>query len=401
MLKLTLLGKPGIEYKGENVNGRFPAKARTLLYYLASRPQIHNRDQLAEWMWEGTADPRGSLRVALNAIRQQLGKGIFVPARQTVSINPDYEYILDVEDFDNYLRLAGKVIGAAERAHLRDAVALYRGDFLQDVAIDARYLEDEWLKPERARLQQMAVDAYGRLVKICREQGDYEAGINFAQTLLQIEPGLESAHRNLIHFYDLTGRRSLAIKQFDILEDALAEQFGVSPSDETFALYRQIIDPQPVKISEPLAKPEKPERPVPFLAPKLVPFFAGRDAELVDLYERLQLQGKRRLLGLVGPPGVGKTALAIELAHRLRQTFPDGVLWMDADKDDPMSVAERWANAYGYDVSRIPDLNARTAVLRDLLAEKQALIVCDDVTNAAKTRPFLPENCCCTILLTS
>ncbi|MEJ2749381.1 MAG: NB-ARC domain-containing protein, partial [Anaerolineae bacterium] len=98
---------------------------------------------------------------------------------------------------------------------------------------------------------------------------------------------------------------------------------------------------------------------------------------------------------------VGKTALAIELAHRLRETFPDGVLWMNADLDDPMSVAERWATAYSHDYSRISDLNERTAVLRDLLAEKQALIICDDVTNAARTRLFLPEKGRSTILLTS
>lgn len=400
-LKIFLLGDPQIEFQGVVVNGRLPAKACILLYYLASKPKTHDRRQLAELIWEGTANPRNSLRQELAKIIRLLGKDFVLATKNTLAINPDYAYMLDVEEFDNLILLADKVTGATQRAHLRDAITLFRGDFLQDVVVDNNYLYDEWLLPERERLRQDALAAYDRLLEVCRQQGDFEAGIRYALALLQLEPWRESAHRQLIRFYDLTGKRTLAMKQFDALENVLADEFGVSPSDETFALYRQIVDPQPVEVTEPLAGLEKPEKPVPFLAPKLVPHFAGRDAELIDLSERLHLQDKRRLLGLVGPPGVGKTTLAIELAHRLRETFPDGVLWMDADKDDPMSVAERWANAYGYDFSRIPDLQERTAVLRDLLSEKQALIVCDDVTNAAKTRPFLPENCRCTILLTS
>jgi DNA-binding SARP family transcriptional activator/shikimate kinase len=400
-LKLALLGKPKIEFEGEDVNGRLPVKARTLVYFLASNPQIHNRDQLAEWIWEGAANPRGNLRVALNVIRRHLGEDAVAATRDTLSINQNDNFMLDVEEFDNSLRLAGKAVGATERSHLRDAVELYQGDFLQDITIEGIYLNDEWLVPERERLRQQALAAYDRLVNICREQGDYNTGIQHVQTLLQLEPGLESAHRQLMRLYDLTGKRSLAIKQFDICADVLEKEFGVSPADETFVLYRQIVDPPAAEVTESLTPPEEVEKPVPFLAPKLAPFFSGRDEELVDLQEKLQPQATRRLVGLVGPPGVGKSALAIELAHRLRETFPDGVLWMNADLDDPMSVAERWATAYGHDYSRISDLNERTAVLRDLLAEKRALIICDDVTNVVRTRLFLPEKGQSTILLTS
>lgn len=399
-LKLSLLGSPRIEFNGKDVNGRLPIKARTLLYYLANNPQPHNRDQLAEWIWEGRTNPRGSLRVALTTIRGHLGKDFFAGGRDGLTINKNDNYMLDVEEFDNFIRLADKVTGATERAHLRDAVALFHGDFLQDFAIGSTYLYDEWLLPERERLRQQALAAYDRLVEICREQGDFEAGIRYALALLQLEPWRESAHRQLMRFYDLTGKRELAIKQFDTCADVVEREFGLSPTDETFALYWQIVDPQAVGVTEPLTAPEEAGSPSPFLVPKLVPYFSGRDAELVDLQEKLLPGEDRRLVGLVGPPGVGKSALAVELAHRLRNAFPDGVLWMHADLDDSMSVAERWANAYGYDFSRISDLKERTAVLRDLLSEKQALIICDDVTSAAKTRPFLPEGCC-TILLTS
>ncbi len=396
-LKLALLGKPKIEFEGEDVNGRLPVKARILFYYLANNPQTHDRGQLAEWMWNGAANPRGSLRVALKSIRNHLGGNIITATRGTVAINREHDYVLDVEEFDNLIQLAGKVVGATERAHLRDAIEIYRGDFLEDVIIDETFLYDEWLLLERERLRQQALAAYDRLVEMSREQGDYEAGIRYAQALLQVEPWRESAHRHLMWIYNHLGRRAHALNQFDLLEEVLAEKFDVSPTEESFALYRQIASGEVAE--EAATESEKPG--APFLAPKLAPFFSGRDAELADLQEKLLPQAKRRLIGLVGPPGVGKSALAIELAHRLRDAFPDGVLWMNADLDDPMSVAERWATAYDHDYSRISDLNERTAVLRDLLAEKRALIICDEVTNAAKTRPFLPEKGQSTILLTS
>ncbi|MEJ2749659.1 MAG: hypothetical protein P8183_17400, partial [Anaerolineae bacterium] len=75
-LKLALLGKPKIEFEGEDVNGRLPFKSRILFYYLASNPQTHNRGQLAEWIWNDATNPRGSLRVALKAIRDLLGENI-------------------------------------------------------------------------------------------------------------------------------------------------------------------------------------------------------------------------------------------------------------------------------------------------------------------------------------
>ena len=176
-LKLALLGNPQIELNGEDVNGRLPVKARILLYYLANNPQTQNRDQLAEWIWDGAANPRGNLRVALTALRNQLGKDIVTGGRDTLAINPNYNYVLDVEEFDNLIQLADKVVGATQRSHLRDAVELYQGDFLQDVIIDGEFLYDEWLVPERGRLQIQALTAFDRLVEICRQQGDYAAGI--------------------------------------------------------------------------------------------------------------------------------------------------------------------------------------------------------------------------------
>jgi tetratricopeptide (TPR) repeat protein len=138
----------------------------------------------------------------------------------------------------------------------------------------------------------------------------------------------------------------------------------------------------------------------PFLAPNRIPHFTGRVEELEELGSKLTQMGTRRVIALVGMGGIGKSAMTIELAHALRDVFPDGVLWANAANDDPKTVAERWANAYGFDFSRIPELDERAAVLRDLLQDKQVLIIFDDVISSTWVRLFIPDSDQCAVMLT-
>jgi tetratricopeptide (TPR) repeat protein/transcriptional regulator with XRE-family HTH domain len=106
--------------------------------------------------------------------------------------------------------------------------------------------------------------------------------------------------------------------------------------------------------------------------------------------------GRGRLLGLSGAPGVGKTTLAVRVAHLLRAQFPDGRLYVDLRglADCPMSPGEavnrllRWCRPSG---SVFPeDLEERAALLRSTLADRRALIVLDNAHTEAQVRPLLP-----------
>lgn len=142
-------------------------------------------------------------------------------------------------------------------------------------------------------------------------------------------------------------------------------------------------------------------RTAPFQAPALTPHFVGRYQELADLRQRLLDPQPPAIYALVGMGGVGKTTLVTHLAHTLRQHFADGVLWARVATTHPLDIAQSWAQAYGYDYSTLSDVESRGAALRGMLAEKQALLILDDVTNPQWVRALLPGSGSAVVLLTT
>ena len=117
----------------------------------------------------------------------------------------------------------------------------------------------------------------------------------------------------------------------------------------------------------------------------------GRKAEIHLVRQRLE---EAAVVTLLGPPGAGKSRLALAVAGELRDTFPDGVFWMDLSSvQDPADVPLALAQGL-----RLDDVTARTAQGRLLLAlrERQALLVLDNfeqVLPAAKDVAALAAAC--------
>ena len=143
------------------------------------------------------------------------------------------------------------------------------------------------------------------------------------------------------------------------------------------------------------------EHGAPFQAVPRPGVFVGREALLKHLSQQLTASTHERLYALVGMAGVGKTALAAELAYRLRFQFPDGVLWMRLDGSDPMSILQLFAIAYGQDVSPFGDIQSRSQAVRMLLAGKRALMVLDNAQFSEQIRSLLPPTGPCAVLVTT
>ena len=147
----------------------------------------------------------------------------------------------------------------------------------------------------------------------------------------------------------------------------------------------------------------------PFCLPPVARGFTGRAAELAEL-DRLAGNGFDAgpvISAICGAPGVGKTTLALQWAHRVRDRFPDGCLYVDLrgyDPDPPLPVADALAALLG---SLAPDepIPSDHAVLaarfRSRLAGRRVLVLLDNALCAEQVRPLLPGTGSCLVVVTS
>ena len=146
--------------------------------------------------------------------------------------------------------------------------------------------------------------------------------------------------------------------------------------------------------------PRQPEH-KPFQAIADIPNFVGREAELQQLKGMLLAGHQITLYSLEGMGGSGKTALAVHLAHQLRDEFPDGILWGQLDASDTMSILRGFAFAYGEDISGDNSVEGRSQIVRGLLADRKVLIILDDARDDEQVKPLLPPTGSCGVIVTT
>ena len=132
-LELRLLGSPEVWLAGQMITGFRSGKARALLYFLAVTGRAQPRSVLAGLFWGDVAESqaRRSLTMTLSNLRQLVGPYLLIN-RETIAIDPDSAYWLDVAAFDAGLAADPN---AAPLTPLQQAIDLYRGDFLEDVSL--------------------------------------------------------------------------------------------------------------------------------------------------------------------------------------------------------------------------------------------------------------------------
>lgn len=148
------------------------------------------------------------------------------------------------------------------------------------------------------------------------------------------------------------------------------------------------------------------------LLPPSVTDFTGRQTEVAAVLELLTAHGQAEQNAVVvsavaGKPGIGKTTLAVHVAHRLRHEFPDGQLYADLRgvqvcPPEPTEILARFLRALGLDGGSVPDgLEERTERYRMLLASRRVLVVLDNAAGEGQVRPLLPGGPTCGVIVTS
>ncbi|MGA6155732.1 ATP-binding protein [Stenotrophomonas sp. NPDC087984] len=149
----------------------------------------------------------------------------------------------------------------------------------------------------------------------------------------------------------------------------------------------------------------RPQRPLavgttavrPAQLPAAVADFTGRDDLVRELNDRLATPSERpAAIAIAGIGGIGKTALAVHLAHTARHHFPDGQLYVDlggagSSPADPETVLGAFLRSLGIPDAAIPDgTEERAALYRAALEGRRVLVLLDNAREAAQVRPLLP-----------
>jgi len=369
-------------------------KARDMLKLLALSPnQRLHREELLEMLWPEHAPQQAAhnLSQTLYTLRPKL-KALDASIRldfedECLNLKAPDGITSDVEDFEQAARsvlgYTGRITTQAT-ANCHEAILKYTGDLLPDDG------PSDLFYPRREQLRQMYIELLLLFAHYSLELKDYLPTIDALQKIIALDPAHEDAHMRLMRTFALNGQRQAAIRQYQILEEALRRELDVTPSPESTKIRDQILNGELVATRS-LVLPEWLVRPHHNL-PHIVSSFIGRDAEILQLRDLVQ---SHRLVTLTGAGGVGKTRLAFKVAEGLLENFQQGVYWVElASVSNPDMVASAVL-----DVFRLPEQTgcSETDLLLNFLRDRDLLLLldnCEHLLNGCNALVDLLLNAC-------
>jgi DNA-binding SARP family transcriptional activator/tetratricopeptide (TPR) repeat protein len=424
-LRVDVLGPLSVTRDGGPVEIR-GTLVRGLLGLLAVRAgEVVPLATIAAALW-GEQPPRtyrAQIHRAVNQVR-----GLLEPGRRPreagalVRLEPG-GYVLalaadrvDARWFRSLVDRAGQT-GESALTLLDEAVRCWRGPVLADATPTLR------AQPAVVAMERQRLSAVLRLAELAIDAGRPEVAAPHLRELAPAEPLHEGLHARLMLVLAAGGEQAAALRLYTGLRDRLVDELGVEPGPELRAAHLRVLRsaelPEPERAAaqparppaEPTA-PREPERPVPSQLPAGVRSFAGRRRHLAALDAHLASATPDRPpapVVVVGPAGVGKSALAVHWAHRVREHFPDGQLHIDLQGFhpsgtalDPGAVLRGFLQALGVPPHRVPpDVSGQVGLYRTVTAGRRLLIVLDNARDADHVRTLLPAVPGCLALITS
>jgi predicted ATPase len=355
-----------------------------LAYLLIESDHAHSREFLLGLLWPDlpTAAAQNNLRVTWAHLQKALGTSAFdeqphlIGDRLTLRFNLLSDYELDVARFrtlieDCRLHSHPDQDSCAECAtRLTQALELVRGEFMEGFSLGDCLQFDEWHLLQREHLRVQVTSALEQLTAFHERAGHLAEAERSVRRLLEYDPLNESAYRQLMRVLARADQRSAALDVYETCRRVLATELGLAPAVETVTLAEQIRTHAPFESHATHVD----------LPPVLTRFFGRQQesARLVDLLSRRTV----RLVTLAGPGGVGKTRLAIEVAHRMAGVFARDICLVElAGVADERSVDDAVAVAL-----RLPTNTGRssTGAILDYLRDKTMFLVLDNCEHLVK-----------------
>ena len=246
-LRVFLFGKFRVQFSNKEFNEISSSKAQELFcYLLLNRGRPHYREILASVLWENTSTVQSKqyLRRALWQLQSNLSKcnssqedTVLLIEGDWIQFNPIMPLWVDAISFEQSCNkcqgTTGQYLDNGDAQHLCEAIELYRGDLLEG------WFQD-WCLFERERFRQLLLKALDKLMLYYESNSKYETSIEYGIRILRYDRAREHTHRRLMRLYDLSGKRTDALRQYENCVSILDEELGVQPAQSTRELYEKI-----------------------------------------------------------------------------------------------------------------------------------------------------------------
>lgn len=355
-------------------------KAGVLLGFLALHPNKRfPREELAALLWPDAYSDRGrhNLRTALAILRKQLqvpgveGSPLLLAEREAVWLN-SAAFVTDVREFELLLAEAHATKEEGRTELLARAISLYQGDLLPG------YYED-FILLERQRLADGFQKALHELIRLLEKQEAFGQATEFAYRALAFDPLDESAQATLLQLLVAQGQKERALQRYQEIERLFQAQLQSPPPPSLQQLAAQIKKQLALSSAypSPVAKPlsmAAPSAPLHVNLPTYMTGFFGRQWEREQLLSWLGSGQNVRLVSITGPGGVGKTRLAVEVAHELVRGYAQQVAFVPlAELTQVTQAAEAVLTAL--QAARVPRLTPEEQLPRVLHGRSLLLIL--------------------------
>ncbi len=409
-MRFRVLGHLEIRRSERRLPPLRPRHARFLTRLLLSPNTLVSIGALAEALWDG-APPASAERQVQNVASQlrQAWLGAGVTEANEVIRTGRAGYSLDVDldriDLHVFRVLVAEASGLAETGDLpeavgklREALALWRAPAFAGVDSQVIQRNAVLINEERSA-------AWEECMRLELQIGLHGRAVTELAALVAEFPFREQLTGLFMTALYRTGQQTAALQTYQQARARLNDELGIDPGPVLQELHKRILQSDPILLgptadevitvaTPPVNAMHSP--PVPSQIPPSDGSFAGRQGELSLLS---QYRGEAQVLVVAGAAGMGKTSLAVQWAHQVRNNFPDGHIFLDlrghsADTSRSAgSVLEYILESLNLPPQKIPgSLEKRIALYRSIVADMKLLIILDNAGTIDHILPAVPPS---------
>ncbi|MFE0887709.1 BTAD domain-containing putative transcriptional regulator [Streptomyces rochei] len=407
-LEFGVLGPLEVNMNGRGLTVGGPRQRAVLSALLLSFNQVVSFDALIEKVWNGRPPSTARTQVAICiATLRKIFRTAGLDRETIITATPGYMLSLTGHSLDS-LRFEQLVARATELTAenrpapaadaLRQALALWRGPALGGVYAP-------FAETEAARLDEQRMLAVEQLTALRLQLGEHQSVLGELQALVGACPLRDRLRYYLMLAQYRSGRRAEALTTFrDGMRHSI-EEIGLELGTDLQALHDSILRDEFPQLDVPGIAVQQRDRQqtVPTQLPESDAYFIGRSREqwlMDDVLLDGSAQNPSPIAYITGSPGIGKTSLAVNWAHRTAHRFPDGQLFADLREGDTLGVLHRFLRQLGAE-GPLPTEPADAAErYRGMLEGRRVLIVLDHASSYTQVRHLLPTSGGCCVLIT-